>query len=106
LLHGSGGVEASWSYDGLAHVILDNLIADGKTKPMIVVMPFGHPEPSLRLGVTPTFTHRDMAEFSRDLLEDVIPMVERSYRVDRNADRRAIAGLSMGGNQARQIGLG
>jgi enterochelin esterase family protein len=106
LLHGSGGVEASWAYDGLANVILDNLIADGKARPMVVVMPFGHPEPSLRLGVTPTFTRRDMAEFSRDLFEDVMPMIERAYRVERNADRRAIAGLSMGGNQARQIGLG
>jgi enterochelin esterase family protein len=105
LLHGSGGVEASWSFDGLAHVILDNLIADGKAKPMIIVMPFGHPEPSVRLGFRPTFARRDVGEFTRDLLEDVMPMVEGSYRVMRDPDRRAIAGLSMGGNQARQIGL-
>jgi enterochelin esterase family protein len=105
LLHGSGGVEASWSFDGLAHVILDNLIADGKATPMIVVMPFGHPEPSARLGFRPTFARRDIDEFTRDLLEDVMPMVEGSYRVLRDPDRRAIAGLSMGGNQARRIGL-
>jgi enterochelin esterase-like enzyme len=73
---------------------------------MIVVMPFGHPEPSMRLGSMPSFTRRDVQEFSRDLIEDVMPMIERGYRVARQADRRAIAGLSMGGNQARQIGLG
>jgi enterochelin esterase family protein len=106
LLHGSGGTESSWVFDGLANVILDNLIADARAKPMIVVMPFGHPEPSLRLGSTPTFTRRDIQEFSRDLIEDVMPMIERAYRVTRQADQRAIAGLSMGGNQARQIGLG
>lgn len=106
LLHGSGGVEASWVADGLANVILDNLIADGKARPMIVVMPFGHPEASVRIGNVPTFTRRDLVEFSRDLLEDVVPMIERLYRVKRDPDSRAIAGLSMGGNQARQIGLG
>ena len=106
LLHGSGGAEASWVFDGLVNVILDNLIADGRAKPMIVVMPFGHPEPSMRQGYMPTFRRGDMQEFSRDLIEDVMPLVERTYRVARQADRRAIAGLSMGGNQARQIGLG
>jgi len=105
LLHGSGGVEGSWTIDGLANVILDNLIADGRAKPMIVVMPFGHPDASLRIGVTPDFNKRDMTEFSRDLLEDVMPLVERTYRVLRQGDKRGIAGLSMGGNQARQIGL-
>jgi len=105
LLHGSGGTEAAWTMDGLANVILDNLIADGKVKPMIVVMPFGHPEASGRIGSTPTFIRRDLGEFSRDLFEDVMPMIERLYRVKRDPDARAIAGLSMGGNQARQIGL-
>lgn len=106
LLHGSGGTEGSWTIDGLANVILDNLIADGKAKPMVVVMPFGHPEPGMRAGSTPTFARRDMTAFSRDLLEDVMPLVERTYRIAPQADRRAIAGFSMGGNQARQIGLG
>lgn len=105
LLHGSGGVEGSWVFDGVANVILDNQIADGRAVPMIVVMPFGHPEASVRIGSVPTFTRRDVGQFARDLLEDVIPLVERHYRVKRNADMRAIAGFSMGGNQARQIGL-
>jgi len=106
LLHGSGGGEESWVIYGLANVILDNLIADGRAKPMIVVMPFGHPEASPRLGATPTYTRRDLGAFTKDLLEDVMPMVEKFYRVRRDPDSRAIAGLSMGGNQARQIGLG
>jgi enterochelin esterase family protein len=105
LLHGSGGTENSWTMDGLANVILDNLIADAKVKPMIVVMPFGHSEPSMRPGTMPTFRGRDAAAFSNDLINDVIPLVERAYRVARQADKRAIAGFSMGGNQARQIGL-
>jgi len=105
LLHGSGGMEASWTLEGFANVIMDNLIADGKARPMLVVMPFGHPEASMRPGITPTFQRRDLNEFTQDLLEDVVPMVERVYRVRRDPDWRAIAGLSMGGNQARQIGL-
>ena len=105
LLHGSGGTDGSWTSDGLANIILDNLIADGKVKPMIVVMPFGHAEPGMRAGSTPTFVRRDLNAFSRDLLEDVLPLVERTYRISAQADRRAIAGFSMGGNQARQIGL-
>jgi enterochelin esterase family protein len=105
LLHGSGGTESSWTIDGLANVILDNLIADGRARPMIVVMPFGHPEASMRAGHMPTFRARDLTAFMNDLIDDVIPLVERTYRAARQADRRAIAGLSMGGNQARQIGL-
>ena len=105
LLHGSGGIEASWTLEGMAHVILDNLIADKKVKPMVVVMPFGHPEASMRVGVTPTFQRRDLNEFTQDLFDDVMPMIERTYRVRRDPDWRAIAGLSMGGGQARQIGL-
>ena len=106
LLHGSGGTEGSWTSDGLANVIFDTLIADGKVRPMVVVMPFGHPEPGMRAGATPTFARRDMNAFARDLVEDVMPLVERTYRIAAQADRRAIAGFSMGGNQARQIGLG
>jgi enterochelin esterase family protein len=105
LLHGSGGTESSWTFDGLVHVILDNLIADGRATPMIVVMPFGHSEASARAGVVPTFRARDMQAFANDLIDDVIPLVERTYRTARQADKRAIAGLSMGGNQARQVGL-
>lgn len=104
LLHGSGGTENVWVSVGAANVILDNLIADGKTRPMIVVMPFGHPEPSPQVGRNPSFV-RGTEAFAKDLLEDVLPLVQRTYRVSSRADDRAIAGLSMGGNQATFIGF-
>jgi enterochelin esterase family protein len=105
LLHGSGGAEDAWVTLGAANVILDNLIADGKAKPMLVVMPFGHTEASARTGRAPTYTGRDLNAFTHDLLDDVMPLVERTYRVQTDADHRAIAGFSMGGGQARFIGL-
>jgi enterochelin esterase family protein len=105
LLHGSGGDETSWVKDGLANVILDNQIADGRAKPMILVMPFGHTDPSPRAGVVPTYAGRDIPAFTKELIEEVMPAIERTYRVARNADARAIAGFSMGGNHARLIGL-
>jgi enterochelin esterase family protein len=105
LLHGSGGAESVWINPGAANVILDNLIADRKARPMVVVMPFGHPEPSPRVGVAAPFTARNLAAFSRDLLQDVMPLVQRTYRLKEQPDDRAIAGFSMGGTQAQQIGF-
>jgi enterochelin esterase-like enzyme len=105
LMHGSGGDETSWVKDGLANVILDNQIADGRAKPMVVVMPFGHTDPSPRAGVVPTYTGRDTAALTQELINELIPLVERTYRITRRADARAIAGFSMGGNHARLIGL-
>jgi len=105
LLHGSGGAEDVWVSIGAANVILDNLIADGKAKPMVVVMPFGHAEPSPRVGRAATFTGRDNTAFMKDLVDEILPLVQRMYRVSRRADDRAIAGFSMGGSQARQIGF-
>lgn len=105
LLHGAGDNEATWTALGRAHWILDNLIAAGKARPMIVVMTDGHaapPEGALR---TPEGRARGMDAYRRDLLEDVIPFVERTYRVRADAASRAIAGLSMGGGQALSIGL-
>ena len=105
LLHGSGGNETGWVTIGAANVILDNLIADAKAKPMVVVMPFGHPEPSQQASYMPAYQGRDIQGFQRDLLDDIMPIVEKTYRVAGQAEKRAIAGLSMGGNQARLIGL-
>ena len=108
LLHGNGEAFNGWVMNGRAHVILDNLIADRKAQPMIVVMPQGHAlqapnvGPLVRTtGETTMFSPR----FPMDLLEEVLPLVERNYRVTANADNRAIAGLSMGGGQALSIGL-
>jgi len=106
LLHGSGGDETSWVTDGLTNIIMDNLIADGTAMPMIVVMPFGHTEPSPRAGVVPSYAGRDTAGFTRELIDEIVPAIEKTYRVTRGADARAIAGFSMGGNHARLIGLG
>jgi enterochelin esterase family protein len=108
LLHGNGEAQNGWVMNGRANIILDNLIADKKAQPMIVVMPQGHAlqganvGPLVRLtGETDMFSKR----FPQDLLQEVIPLVERNYRVYTDADQRAIAGLSMGGGQALSIGL-
>jgi enterochelin esterase-like enzyme len=108
LLHGNGEAQNGWIMNGRANIILDNLIADKKAQPMIVVMPQGHAlqganvGPLVRLtGETDMFSKR----FPQDLLQEVIPLVERNYRVYTDADHRAIAGLSMGGGQALSIGL-
>jgi enterochelin esterase-like enzyme len=105
LLHGSGGTENSWVDVGAANVILDNLIAQGKAKPMIVVMPFGHPEPSPQVGRRTIAANWGNDAFAKDLVQDVMPLIQRTYRVSSRADDRAIAGLSMGATQATRIGL-
>ena len=108
LLHGNGEAQNGWVMNGRANIILDNLIADKKALPMIIVMPQGHAlqganvGPLVRLtGETDMFSKR----FPQDLLQEVIPLVERKYRAYTDADHRAIAGLSMGGGQALSIGL-
>jgi enterochelin esterase-like enzyme len=100
LLHGANADETAWTKLGRANVILDNLLAAQKIKPFIVVMPFGY-------GVDPNGSEQrqNTAQFSRDLLEDVIPYVESHYRAETNRDSRAIMGLSMGGGEALSIGL-
>lgn len=106
LLHGAGGDESGWTENGRAHFILDNLIADGKLKPLVVVMPYGSAYPPgspLAEGTDAMRRQRD--GFSRDLREDLIPFVQANYRVHADRDRRAIAGLSLGGAQALGIGL-
>ena len=103
LLHGSGDTEAGWVVAGRANMILDNLIAAGKAKPMIVVMPYGRPLQEVYFGASQQPSDRNAWE--NDLLNDVIPYVEKLYRVTANADNRAIAGLSMGGGQALQTGM-
>ena len=101
LFHGSGDNEATWVAHGRAHWILDNLIAQKRAKPMIVVMLDGHavlPGPN-------TARNANTAAFERDLLEDAMPLVVAGYRTRENATSRAIVGLSMGGGQSLTIGL-
>lgn len=105
LLHGSGDTESGWVDVGRANFILDNLIAEGKAKPMIVVMPYGRALPDVLLGAAPRSTQTDPQAFENDLLHDVIPYVESNYRASRKPEERAIAGLSMGGGQTLSIGF-
>lgn len=101
LLHGNGQIEASWTWTGRANVILDNLLAEGKAKPMIVVMPYGH----VPREITATATPNDPAAIEKELMTAVKPLVEGKYRVLTGRQHRAIAGLSMGSAQSFAIGL-
>jgi enterochelin esterase-like enzyme len=107
LLHGAGSDETSWTERGLAHVILDNLIADGKLKPLVVAMPFGYAVPRAPGGNRGDAAENKMQRdgFTKDFIGDVIPLVESKYRVYADRDHRAIAGLSLGGAQSLAIGL-
>ena len=106
LLHGSGDTEAGWVEIGRANLILDNLLAAGTAKPMIVVMPYGRPLPEVMLVPSAGRGPANADDlFGNDLLRDVIPYVEKLYRVSTKADDRALAGLSMGGGQALRTGL-
>ena len=99
LFHGANADENAWYRLGRANLILDNLLAAGTIKPFIVVMPFGY-------GVTPGGPQADnTAKFGKDLIEDVIPYIDNTYRTLSNRTTRAIVGLSMGGGQALNIGL-
>jgi enterochelin esterase family protein len=107
LLHGAGSIETSWTERGHANVILDNLIADGKLKPLVVVMPFGYafarPAGGNRGDAAENKQQRD--GFTKDFLEDVMPLIDAAFRVYADRDHRAIAGLSLGGAQSLAIGL-
>ncbi len=105
LLHGIGGDEAEWERYATPDVLLDNLIADGRAVPMIIVMPNGRAQKNDRpvgdlFAAAPAF-----ATFERDLLDDVIPAIESRYSVQADREHRALAGLSMGGGQTLNIGL-
>jgi enterochelin esterase-like enzyme len=119
LLHGAGDIESGWTMIGRANNILDNLIAEGKAKPMIVVMPLGHTiqsfwtgpaksaatpgQPAGAPGQPPAPGPAALSPFAQDLLDDVLPMIESTYKVSKKADDRAIGGLSMGGGQTMNI---
>ena len=107
LLHGAGSDETSWTKSGKTNVILDNLLADGKIKPMVVVMPFGYAfARAAGAGRGDAAENKQQREgFTKDFLEDVMPLVDSTLRVYTDRDHRAIAGLSLGGAQALAIGL-
>jgi enterochelin esterase family protein len=123
LLHGAGDIESGWTLIGRANNILDNLIAEGKAKPMVVVMPLGHTIQGFYTGPSksyiapgpvagapagpggPAAGPAPLQPFAHDLLEDVMPMIEKTFKVSSKPDDRAIAGLSMGGGQTFNIAL-
>jgi enterochelin esterase-like enzyme len=105
LLHGIGGDETEWQRACKPEVILDNLIADGKAKPMIVVMPNGRARKNDRAEGNVFESAPAFAVFERDLLDDVIPAIESRYSVLADREHRALAGLSMGGGQSLNFGL-
>ena len=118
LLHGAGNTESSWMLTGRANYILDNLIAAGKTKPMIIVNPLGYvrqgvnlaPEkpvaqPPAPAGAPPGAGAPGGGMFGKDVIDDVIPFIESKYRTLKDPANRAIGGLSMGGGHTVQIGF-
>jgi len=108
LLHGIGGDEMEWYKNGAPDVIFDNLYADKKLMPMIVVLPNGRAMKDDRSGgnIYDAEKIKAFETFEQDLLNDVIPFVESKYPAIANRENRALAGLSMGGGQALNFGLG
>lgn len=107
LLHGMTDTEETWFKVGRANLILDNLIAQNKAVPMIIVMPYANVWPDImpdKVADRTTLLKTDI--INREILNDVIPFVENNYRVLINKDNRAIAGFSLGGRQTLAIGLG
>jgi enterochelin esterase-like enzyme len=122
LLHGANDFERGWTQTGRANLIMDNLLAEGKAVPAIIVMPFGHDvtgstgrQAEIRytqqaLGVTPAPGAGGRGRggpgfMEKDLLHNVMPLIEKEYRVIKDADHRAIIGYSMGAGHSSSIGL-
>ncbi|MFT5470813.1 MAG: enterochelin esterase-like enzyme, partial [Verrucomicrobiales bacterium] len=109
LLHGSGDDASAWTNVGRAHLIADNLIAQGKMKPMVIVMPHGHANLP---GVDP-YDFENQEEWSRanfaaveeDFFDRLLPLIAKRFRIESDSAGRAVAGLSMGGGQALRFGL-
>ena len=110
LLHGYSDDPSAWTQMGKANVILDNLIAQGKVKPMIVVMPLGYGTMEVitrgwHTWNDPELVHRNYSRFSDALFQEVIPLVKKQYPLSDKREDHAVAGLSMGGAESLQVGL-
>lgn len=110
LLHGYSDDASAWTAVGRANIILDNLIASGKAKPMIVVMPLGYGAPEILSRRSGGFRNHALVQenldkFRDSLLHEVIPQVEKDYRAKTDRRDRAITGLSMGGGESLYVGL-
>ena len=93
LIHGGSDTEETWTKVGRANLIADNLIAQGKATPMIIVMPYGNVRP------------KPMEDFTNDVVKDILPFIESNYPVLKDSKHRAVAGFSVGGGQTLNIGL-
>jgi enterochelin esterase-like enzyme len=93
LIHGGSDTEETWTKVGRANLIADNLIAQGKAKPMLIVMPYGNVRPA------------PMPDFTKDMVNDIVPFIEANYPVSKDSKSRAVAGFSVGGGQTLNIGL-
>ncbi|HEY0651964.1 MAG TPA: alpha/beta hydrolase-fold protein [Chryseosolibacter sp.] len=105
LLHGTTDTEETWTKVGRANIILDNLIAEGKARPMIIVMPYGRAYPVVSKSAGSLRTWENLQAFKTDFLNNLVPFVEQNYRVKGDRDNRAIAGFSGGGGETLYLGL-
>jgi enterochelin esterase-like enzyme len=105
LLHGTTDTEETWTKVGRANVILDNLIAQGKAKPMIIVMPYGRAYPTIDKSSGSLRNWENLQEFKKDFVNSLMPFVEQNYRVKADKENRAIAGFSGGGGETLYLGL-
>lgn len=105
LLHGSSDTEETWTKVGRANIILDNLIAQKKAVPMIIVMPYGRAYPVISKSAGSLRTWENLQEFKKDFLGNLMPFVESNYRIKKEKDSRAIAGFSGGGGETLYLGL-
>jgi enterochelin esterase-like enzyme len=110
LLHGWTDTALGWVYNGRANFILDNLIAQGKVKPMIVVMPLGYGDLAfihspIDVWKDPPSIDHNTELYTRAFLTEIMPQVESTYNISKDRNDHAIAGLSMGGLEAVTIGL-
>lgn len=105
LLHGTTDTEETWTKVGRANIILDNLVAQGKAKPMIIVMPYGRAYPAISKTSGSLRNWANLQEFKKDFLNNLLPFVEQNYRVVADKDGRAIAGFSGGGGETLFLGL-
>ena len=105
LFHGTTDTEETWTKVGRANIILDNLIAQGKAVPMIIVMPYGRAYPKISKSSGSLRNWDNLQEIKKDFLNQLIPFVEQNYRVQANNNGRAVAGFSGGGGTSLFLGL-
>ena len=105
LLHGTTDTEETWTKVGRANIILDNLIHQGKAKPMIIVMPYGRAFPVISKSSGSLRNWANLQEFKKDFHQNLLPFIEQNYRVKADKDNRAIAGFSGGGGETLYLGL-